>query len=97
MKTVYYYVNDRFVYDNGEFGGINVMLFGGDYDENYWFAEYHTLSFQDAYDWISEYQVAHQVNMMKYEPTEPIQNRLYTAQELMEFEKNGGKKRYYRR
>lgn len=52
--TIGYYINDKFVLDNGALGGINIMFFGGVYDIDYWFDERRFQTARQAHANINE-------------------------------------------
>lgn len=94
MKKVYFYINDKFVLDNGNPQGCNIMLFGGDHDETYWFDEYRTTTVAEAQEYLVSYELGGKpVELLEKEITHPIPNRLYTPEELESYERDKSRKR----
>lgn len=85
MNFAYYYINDKFIWDNGIPDGVNIMLFKGD-DPGYWFAEIKCETVAAAYRKLQEYGVINKVSLIEKEIKHPIPNRNYTTEEILAFE-----------
>lgn len=76
MKTGYY-INDKFILDDGTPAGVNVMLFNGD-NLDYWFDEKRFLTVAEANQYIA--------GMIEVVVDHPIANRKYSPEELIMFD-----------
>lgn len=77
-----YYINDRFILDDGTKAGINIMLYGGKYDMDYWFDEHRCKTLEEADEFIKDYGE----EMIEVELKHPIANRSYKPEDLSSFE-----------
>ena len=72
-----YYINDKFILDDGRLAGINIMLFNGD-KLNYWFDEFRCDSVEEAEEFIKTYDG----DMVEVKIAHPISNRQYPKEEV---------------
>ena len=81
---VEYYINDCFCLDDGVLAGVNVMLYGGKYDRDYFFEEKRCETKKEAEIFVSDYD-AEMIKRPEEDMNHPFLNRYYTEKEIRRY------------